>query len=122
MASLGVAGLGDHVLAPSAPLFSRPGPIQEPVVGRGRRRRRLPAYSDTNDERAPGVTAVSRRGRPTPSRAWKALSRARLGPVPTPNWEVRADLHEPWLTARDRSRPFARARRGHGWLGQDHSR
>jgi hypothetical protein len=55
------------------------------------------------------------------SRAWKALSRARLGPAPTPNWEVRADLHEPWLTARDRSCPFARARRGHGWLGQDHS-
>src|SRR5215216_663893 len=46
------------------------------------------------------------------SRAWKALSRARLGPAPTPNWEVRADLHEPWLTARDRSCPFARARRG----------
>lgn len=43
------------------------------------------------------------------SRAWKALSRARLGPAPTPNWEVRADLHEPWLTARDRSCPFARA-------------
>jgi hypothetical protein len=30
-------------------------------------------------------------------------------------------LHEPWLTARDRSCPFARACRGHGWLGQDHS-
>src|SRR5215208_1574215 len=56
------------------------------------------------------------------SRAWKALSRARLGPAPTPNWVVRADLHEPWLTARDRSCPFARACRGHGWLGQDHSR
>src|SRR5829696_4066613 len=41
------------------------------------------------------------------SRAWKALSRARLGPAPTPNWEVRADLHEPWLTARVRSRGHA---------------
>src|SRR5215204_6634841 len=49
----------------------------------------------------------------------KALSRARLGPAPTPNWEVRADLHEPLVTARV---PFARARRGHRWLGQDHSR
>jgi hypothetical protein len=47
------------------------------------------------------------------SRAWKALSRARLGRAPTPNWEVRDDLHEPLVTARV---PFARARRGHGWV------
>src|SRR5215213_2912355 len=52
------------------------------------------------------------------SRAWKALSRARLGPAPTPNWEVRDKIGR--ASCRERV-PFARARRGHGWLGQDHS-
>jgi hypothetical protein len=50
------------------------------------------------------------------SRAWKALPRESAGPAPTLNGEVRADLHEPWLTACNRSYPLARARRGHGCL------
>ena len=50
------------------------------------------------------------------SRAWKALPRESAGPAPTSNGEVRADLHEPWLTACNRSYPLARARRGHGCL------
>jgi hypothetical protein len=72
-----------------SPPSSRPGPTQEPVAGRGRRRRRLPAYSGTNDERASGVTAAIRRGRPTSSE----LGRHRRGegrPAPTPNCDVRA--------------------------------
>jgi hypothetical protein len=51
---------------------------------------------------------------PQGSRAWKALPKGSAGPAPTSNGEVRADLHEPWLTARNRSYPLARARRGHG--------
>ena len=50
------------------------------------------------------------------SRAWKAFPRESAGPAPTLNGEVRADLHEPWLTACNRSYPLARARRGHGCL------
>jgi hypothetical protein len=49
----------------------------------------------------------------------EARSRARVGPAPTPNREVRADLQEPWLTGRNRLCPLTRTRRGHGREGQE---
>jgi hypothetical protein len=53
----------------------------------------------TEAERVTGIEPASR--------AWKALYRGMAGPALVANGQLRADLDEPWLTARDLSYPSA---------------